>query len=254
MNPTTITVYAIAWGGKFIGFGQSGVAKLTVTDPTGNIVAGVKDAPITQGTIPTGGDGSGNVDDIMQTATYWGTPVNKTAAYSYTFSFQPQAPVQLTFTVQVYHYGELKATASVQQVVWPGLTLAGDQALVVVVPGLLTHIVAHQTPLVGHCQQPLSFQANVYMMCGCMTNNNYWPSTNFNVQAVITDPNGQVVASVPMQGAQEMQGGKEVPVPATFSGTWTPLLPGDFTLQVFVVETINGNTAFSAVVGVEVFS
>lgn len=227
---TSITVRAIAWGGKFIGQGQEGVAKLTVTDPSGQIVAGVKDAPITQGNVD-GGDGSGVTQDIMQSVP-WGTPVSATDAYSYTFSFTPAAPVQLTFTVKVYHNGLLAATASNQQVVWPGLTLSGSSAVVVVVPGLLTNIV---TPLALAVGQPNVIQANVYMMCGCKIDNAYWPGGNFSVQAVITGGSGAVVATVPLYW-QSL---------ATFAGSWTPPAQGSVILRSFVIETTNGNTACS---------
>ncbi len=230
---TTITVRAIAWGGKFIGQGQDGVARLTVTDAYGNIVAGVQDAPITEGNV-NGGDGSGNTADIMQSVP-WGTPVNPTDAYSYTFSFEPAQPVQLTFSVDVYHNGALIATASNQQVVWPGLVLSGTSAVVVVVPGLLTDIV---TPVVLTAGQPNVIQANVYMMCGCKIDNDFWPGGSFNVQALITNASGAVVTTVPLTW-QSL---------ATFGGTWTPETPGPVTLQSFVIETTNGNTACSAVV------
>lgn len=227
---TSITVRAIAWGGKFIGQGQDGVAKLTVTDDTGNIIAGVQDAPITQGDVD-GGDGSGVTQDIMQSVP-WGTPVNATDAFSYTFAFTPTAPVRLTFTVNVYHNGVLAATASNQQVVWPGLVLSGTTAVVVVVPGLLTNMV---TPGGLTAGQANVIQANVYMMCGCKIDNDYWPGGNFNVQAVITNSSGAVVATVPLIW-QSL---------ATFAGSWTPTGPGPVSLQSFVIETTNGNTACS---------
>ncbi|GEP45657.1 hypothetical protein [Brevifollis gellanilyticus] len=234
---TSITVRAIAWGGKFIGQGQDGVARLTVTDDYGNIIAGVQDAPITQGNVD-GGDGSGVTQDIMQSVP-WGTPVNPTDAYSYTFSFEPPAPVQLTFTVNVFHNGTLMATASNQQVVWPGLTLSGTAAVVVVVPGLLTNMI---TPAALTTGQPTTIQANVYMMCGCKIDNDYWPGGNFNVQAVVTNASGTVVATVPLYW-QSL---------ATFAGSWTPETQGPVTLQSFVIETTNGNTAFSVPVSANV--
>ncbi len=230
---TTITVYAIAWGGKFIGQGQDGIAKLTVTDPSGKIVAGVQDAPITQGNT-NGGDGSGDTPAIMQSVP-WGTPVDKTNAYSYTFSFEPAQPVRLTFTVQVYHNGVLMATASNQQVVWPGLVLSGATSVVVVLPGLLTNVVAAHEPMVFFYQKPNPLSVNVYMMCGCKIDNYYWPGANFNVKAVITDTNGKLVDTVPLTWSGL----------ATFSGSWTPQTLGNLWVQSFVVETINGNTACS---------
>ena len=230
---STIKVYAIAWGGKFIGQGQDGVAYLTVTDPEGNIVAGVVNAPINQGTVT--GDGSGDTDKIMKSVP-WGTPVDKTNAYSYTFSFNPDTPVQLTFTVDVYHNGILMATASQQQMIWPGIVLMGPTSVVVVVPGLLTNVVEPESPLFFYNQQPGALSVNVYMMCGCEIDNEFWPGKNFKVRAVITNEEGQQVASIPLTWSSA----------ATFSGTWTPRALGPHTIQSFVVETTNGNTGCSA--------
>lgn len=231
----TITVYAIAWGGKFIGTGQQGIAKLTVTDPSDIKI--VDNQPITQGTVS--GDGSGDLTAIMEKkCVVWGTPVDKSEAYYYSFDYEPGKPVQLTFTVDVYHYGELKATASVQQWVWPGLTLSGDTSVVVVLPGLLTNIVAPQNPLVLFYQKRNIISVNVYMMCGCMTDNQYWPGENFDVQAVITDMGGRLIDTVTLTGNG----------PATFSGFWTPQTLEKLQVQAFVVEKINGNTACSSMV------
>lgn len=231
---TTITVYALAWGGKFIGTGQDGLALLTVTDAAGNVVAGQSRKPINEGGT---GDGSGVTSDIMNTY-FWGTPVNHTEAFSYTFSFSPGKPMQLTFTVEVYHNDQLMATASNQQVVWPGLTLAGATSVVVWVPGLLTNVVATQTPLQFYSGEPNLISVNVYMMCGCKIDNDYWPGNNFDVQAVVSDSSGALIQSIPLKWASL----------ATFTGNWTPTGTGNVTLQSFVVETTNGNTACSATV------
>lgn len=240
MNTTTeITVYAIAWGGKFIGQGQSGIARLTVTDPTGNIVAEVNKAPITQGGAA---DGSGVTQNIM-TFHPWGFPINTTGAFSYTFSFQPAQPTQLTFTVEVHHYSELKATASVQQVVWPGLSLTGSASVVVVVPGLLTNITTPNPPPVFTVNEQGEVGANVYMMCGCQIDNNNWPGGNFNVQIVATYPDGTTDSINCTWQSNSL-----------FTGTWTPSQAGKVTLQSFVVETVNGNTAYSAPVTITVQS
>jgi hypothetical protein len=233
METTTITVYAIAWGGKFIGTGQQGEAFLTVTDAQGNVVAGVQNQPITQG---GSSDGSGNTGLIM--AQYlWGTPPNNSGAFSYTFSFTPAAPMQLTFTVDVFHYKKRVATASNQQMVWPGLTLSGAASVLVIVPGLLTNMVLPNPP------QPLQFttgqanliQVNVYMMCGCEINNINWLGTNFNVQCRISDAGGAHTQVITLGWKGD----------ALYTGYWTPTRTGNVTLQSFVVETVNGNTAYS---------
>ena len=223
-----ITVYAIAWGGKFIGTGQAGLARLTVTDSHGNPVIGVKDVPINQG---GSGDGSGYTPDIMKSIP-WGTPVNKKDAYSYTFIFESSQPMQLTFKVDVYHYGVLVATASSQQIVWPGLDLTDARSVVVVVPGLLSNIATK----VLHYQQSNPIAVNVYMMCGCEIDNHYWPGDHFKVHAVISNTNGQPITSIPLIWSSL----------ATFSGSWTPRSAENVLIQSFAEEIINGNTACSA--------
>lgn len=235
---TTITVYALAYGGKFIGQGQSGEAFLTVTDASGKVVAGQSKQPITQGGT---GDGSGITAAIM--AAYpWGYPVSTAEAFSYTFSTTPPAPAQWTFTVEVYHYGTLKATASVQQTVWPGLQLTGPMSVIVIVPGLLCNVDTAALPSTFTVGQPATLTANVYMMCGCKIDNNFWPGANFDVNAVLFAADGTIAATVPLKWSAV----------ATFTGSWTPAASGDYQLQVFVVEAINGNSGYSAGVGVVV--
>jgi hypothetical protein len=238
---TTITVYAIAWGGKFIGQGQQGKAVLTVTDSSGNII--VNQQPITQGNPQ--GDGSGNTPAIMNPQMIvWGTPISTANAYNYTFSYSPAAPIQLTFTVQVFHYGNLVATASNQAMVWPGLTLGGPMSVVVTIPGLLSSIPVPQGGLKFTNGRAGTLTANVYMMCGCMIDNHYWPASNFYPQIFITDRNGNILSASVLSWT----------APATFSASWTPTTAGQFYAQAFVVETSNGNTACSAKVPLTVLS
>lgn len=235
---TTITVYALAYGGKFIGQGQSGEAFLTVTDAGGKVVAGQDRRPITQGGT---GDGSGITPAIL--AAYpWGYPVSTAQAFSYTFSAPLSAPAQWNFTVEVHHYGALKATAMVQQTVWPGLQLTGPMSLIVVVPGLLCNVDTAALPSSFKVGQPATLTANIYMMCGCQIDNHFWPGVNFEVTAVVTGADGATVATVPLSWTAT----------STYTGSWTPAAAGKYTLQAFVVEVINGNTGYSAGVGVVV--
>lgn len=236
---TTITTYAIALGGKFIGQGQTGLARLTVTDSNGNIVGGVSQKDITQGGVA---DGSGVTQNIM-TFHPWGFPINTTGAFSYTFSFEPSQPMQLTFTVEVSHYGKLKAVASVQQVVWPGLSLTGAASVMVVVPGLLTQIATPNPVPVFKVNQEGELGANVFMMCGCQIDNVNWPSGNFEVEVHAIYPDGSV-DMVELYWESD----------SLFTAPWTPTQSGAVTLQSFAVETINGNTAFSDVVTIQVVS
>lgn len=236
METTTITVYALAYGGKFIGQGQDGVASLTVTDAAGKVVAGQDGQKINQGGT---GDGSGITPAIL--AAYpWGYPVSTAEAYSYTFTAPLSAPAQWNFTVEVHHYGALKATAMVQQTVWPGLQLTGPNSLIVVVPGLLCKIDTAAQSSSFRVGQPATLAANVYMMCGCQIDNHFWPGVNFNVTAVVTDAGGAAVATVPLSWTAI----------STFTGSWTPAAAGKYSVQAFVVEAINGNTGYSAGVGV----
>lgn len=233
---TTLTVYALAYGGKFIGQGQSGVAYLTVTDANGQVVAGQSRQPITQGGK---GDGSGITKAIL--AAYpWGYPMSTAEAYSYTFSVPLTAPTQWTFTVEVFHAGVLKSTASVQRNVWPGLQLVGPMSVIVVVPGLLCDLLPADLPSTFQVGQPAVLTAHVYMMCGCQIDNHFWPGVNFDVRVVVTDADGAAVATVPLAWSSI----------STYTGSWTPGAAGAYGLRAFVVEVINGNTGVSASVSV----
>jgi hypothetical protein len=232
---TTITVYAVAWGGKFIGTGQDGIAYLTVTNAFGQVVAGVKRVPITQGNVD-GGDGSGVTDDIMK-STMWGTAVDGTQAYNYTFSYQPSAPEVLTFTVEVDHYDIPMAFASSQRMVWPGLTLKGATSVQVIIPGLLANVVVPTKPFSIGVKNEI--EANVYMMCGCKIDDQVWPAGNYDVQMRISYVGGGNVEYVPLTWDGT----------SIFRGNWTPNENGKVLLQCFAVEITNGNTAYSPVEG-----
>lgn len=230
----TITVRAIAWGGKFIGTGQDGIAYLTVTDNAGHTI--VRQQPINQG-APAGADGSGVTDEIMNVPYDWGMPVNADEAFSYQFSYSPAAPTQLTFTIQVFHYGNLAATASTQTTVWPGLDLNGNQAVVITVPGLLTSIPVPQSGLIFLLGESTTLTANVFMMCGCKIDNQFWPGGDFDVTADITDTNGNAISSVTLTWSSL----------ATFTGKWAPQVAGEFNIRIYAAETTNGNTGCSPV-------
>lgn len=238
---TNITVYAIALGGKFIGTGQEGVAKLTVTTPDGTAI--VKDVPINQNPtlMPLDGDGSGDVAGIMGQSYKWGVPIDKTDAFLYNFQYKPLMPVQLTFTVRVYHSGALRATASNQQMVWDGLDLTGPSSVVVVLPGLLTNVVT-TSPMVFYSGIENLIAANVYMMCGCKIDNKYWPGANFNAQIFIYKPNHEFVQAAELNWSEL----------ATFSGYFLPKIKGDLVMRSCVLEKTNGNTAISDPVSIKV--
>ena len=227
---STITVRAIAWGGKFIGTGQQGIAYLTVKDSSGNTI--VNQQPINQG-APAGDDGSGVTDEIMNIPYDWGMPVNPDQAFSYQFNYSSPSPEQLTFTVQVFHYGNLAATASVQSTILPNVNMTGTQAVVITVPGLLTSVPVGPQKFVVNT--PALMTANVFMMCGCMIDNNFWPGKNFTVTAMILDANGAVVSWANLTWSAL----------ATFTGNWTPKAVGNYFLQIYAVEITNGNTGVS---------
>ncbi len=232
---TKITVYAIAFGGKFIGTGQVGVAKLTVTDADKNPIKDqdgldIVNQPITQNGLK---DGSGDTEKIMGPGYNWGVPIDKTGAFSYTFSFQPTAPMQLTFKVDVYHYHLLKATAINQQVVWDGRDLTGDTSVVVVVPGLLTNVDLLNTTMVYNSENPV--KVSVYMMCGCEVNQPFWPQSNFDVKLSVFTKEEKWIQDVNLDWDGL----------STLTGKYVPSTKGELIMRSFAIEKINGNTACS---------
>jgi hypothetical protein len=110
------------------------------------------------------------------------------------------------------------------------MNLTGQCAVVLVVPGLL---VAWYGP--AGTGSGATISATVHMMCGCAIDDLFWPGANFDVVAIVT----------PVAGGNAL---KPIPLKWTAASTFTGQAPapGSYSVQVFAVETLNGNTGSAA--------
>jgi hypothetical protein len=223
-NTTQVTVRALALGGKFIGDGV-GYANVTITDAaSGKVLAG----GLTSSGTPRFSDGSGITSFIMAEPYPWGTPVRADDATSFTASLSIEAPTLVTITAQApvkASYASQAVTVSAQRWILPGMDLTGQCAVVLVIPGLLVLF----NGLSGTGQDAI-ISASVKMMCGCSIDNLFWPGADFDVVAILTPTGGGSVTKIPLTWSSL----------STFSHSAPS--SGSYSVQVFAVEALNGNT------------
>lgn len=210
---TTVDVRVIAAGGKFLGNDVAG-AEVVLTDVSSGAV-------MVRGTVR---GGSGNLVEIMDVPRTWGAAVPSDQASSVRFDLSLPAPR----LVEVAAYGPLSSLqsakrVSIQQWLVPGVNLQGDDAVVMVIPGLLVQVLSPATHTSLPGAGPVEILANVGMMCGCPISDapslppsptNPWPAGEFDVQAYVTQIGDEpvLVAQVPLAYAGQ---------PSRFSGTFT---------------------------------
>ena len=177
---TTISVRALALGGKFIG-SHVGFATIDIYGPgdAGEpLASGLTNQGLVEGT-----DGSGVTALIMDQPYPWGFPVRAEQATDFTVEIPLDEPTVLTFVAT--SVADPRISASCNRLVLPGVSLTGAMAVVMVIPGLLT---ALTEPAAGASVvevTPTTITAQVRMMCGCLIDNLFWPAGNFNVVANI---------------------------------------------------------------------
>jgi hypothetical protein len=226
-NPTNISVRVLAYGGKFIG-SHVGFAQVTVTDSQGNTLAsGLCDQNLVAGT-----DGSGVVSLIMGQPYPWGYPVRADQATEFTFDADLTEPTVLTFTA--ISVADPRISVTVSRTVLPGVPLTGAGAVVLVMQGLLVGVTSPAASSSIPAGATVGITAQVKMMCGCFIDNLFWPAANFTVQAVVTDPNGNIATETLNYSGS----------PSFFSGVYNFATPGEYQLSATAIE-INGNSGGS---------
>jgi hypothetical protein len=216
---TTVTVRALAYGGKFIGqpVGFTNVEIFKVGEPQ-PVAKGKTD----QGLLPNT-DGSGVTEKIMGQPYLWGQPIAADKATYFTAEIPLTEPAILLIRIIS------NANPGIQEYTYrqaiPNVPLTGDRAVVVVVAGLLVELIP---PVV--IKPGSNIAATVRMMCGCKIDNHFWPVKNFNVQATVTGP-GQQTKTVDMTYTG---------VPSEFTAPFPFLVPGTYTVVVSAKE-YNGN-------------
>jgi hypothetical protein len=234
---TTISVRALALGGKFIG-SHVGFATIDIYGPADAgqpLASGLTNQGLVEGT-----DGSGVTALIMDQPYPWGFPVRADQATEFTVEIPLDGPTVLTFVAT--SVADPRISASCNRLVLPGVPLTGAMAVVMVIPGLLTALTepAAGAPVVEGT--PTTITAQVRMMCGCLIDNLFWPAGNFNVVATITGGGAPQTLTLGYSGT-----------PSFFSAPYTFPGPGDYEITIVATE-INGNLGGSAPVSVNLTS
>ena len=222
---TTISVRALAYGGKFVGshVGFATIAIYGPDDPATPLASGLANQGLVAGT-----DGSGVVSFIMGQPYPWGYPVRADEATELTAQIQLTEPTVLTFTAT--SVADPRISVSVSRLVLPNVSLTGATGVVLVLQGLLAGLTAPTPATSITAGTPTTITAQVRMMCGCLIDNLFWPAANFTVQAAITPAGGEtLLLPLSYNGS-----------PSFFSADYTFPAAGDYQISVTAVE-MNGN-------------
>ncbi len=227
-GPTTISVRALAYGGKFVGQ-HVGFAQIDIYGPddaTTPLASGLADQGLVAGT-----DGSGVVSFIMGQPYPWGYPVRADEATQFTAEIPLTEPTVLTFVAT--SVADPRISTSVSRLVLPNVSLTGATGVVLVLQGLLAGLTAPAAGTSLAAGTPITITAQVRMMCGCLIDNLFWPAGNFNVQAAISSGGETLLLPLSYNGT-----------PSYFSADYT--FPGAGVYQISVTATeMNGNAGSS---------
>lgn len=232
---TTISVRALALGGKFIGQ-HVGFAMIDIygpADPSQPLASGLTNQGLVEGT-----DGSGVTALIMDQPYPWGFPVRADQATAFTAEIPLDGPTVLTFVAT--SVADPRFSASCTRWVLPGVPLTGAMAVVMVIPGLLTALTEPAAGASVVAGTPTTITAQVRMMCGCLIDNLFWPAGNFCVVATISNGGESLTLTLSYSGQ-----------PSFFSAPYTFPSPEEYVISIVATE-INGNLGSSAPVSVNV--
>ncbi len=229
MATTTISVRALALGGKFVGQ-HVGFAQIDIygpENPNEPLASGLANQGLVENT-----DGSGVTALIMDQPYPWGYPVRADQATEFAAEIPLTEPTVLTFVAT--SIADSRISASCQRLILPNVPLTGAMAVVMVIPGLLTALTepAAGSPIVVGAATTMT--AQVRMMCGCMIDNLFWPAANFNVQAIVRVAGGTQTLNLSYTGS-----------PSLFSTTYTFPAAGDYEITIVATE-MNGNSGSTA--------
>jgi hypothetical protein len=217
--PTTVTVRAIANGGRFLG-DDIGGAMVTIRDA---ISKEVLSSGVTRG-------GSGPAD-LMTISTTRSQPVPDEDAAAFETTLMLVEPR----LVEVSVFGPLAAQgsarhASVTRWLQPGDAAPNGNQVLLVLDGLIVQFLNPPTHFLPTTSPPLpiDLHANVTMMCGCPIGpNEAWQPQDFQVSATISGPNGGRDAVVLAWNSAADDG-----APSQFIGTWTAPASGVYMVTV----------------------
>jgi hypothetical protein len=229
---TAISVRVLALGGKFIG-SHVGFARVEVygADPQTPLASGLTNQGLVENT-----DGSGVTALIMDQPYPWGFPVRADQATAFSVDLPLTEPTVLSFVAT--SVADPRITASCDRIVLPNVPLTDAMAVVLVLQGLLTDLIAPAAGASIVAGTSTTITAQVRMMCGCLIDNLFWPVGNFNIQAIIT--NGTEVETLTMSYTG---------TPSMFSTTYNFPTAGSYEISIVATE-MNGNLGATAPVSI----
>ncbi|HKF48145.1 MAG TPA: hypothetical protein VKB38_12360 [Terracidiphilus sp.] len=229
---TAITVRALAYGGRYIGK-PVGFAKVEIFGP--HCSEPLAQGLTNQGLAP-GTDGSGVTQLIMGQRYFWGTPFNSEQATAFTAEIPLEEPAVLEFVATSMADPRIKVQCS--RLAAPGVALMGSRAVVLILHGLLTDLLAPATGIQVNEGSSLEITARVRLMCGSRIEDHFWPVTSFDVRALILH-----------EGMQQRLTLNYTGTPSVFAAAYRFTSPGTYRICVQATEA-DGNLGRSKTVEV----
>ncbi|KAK3346970.1 hypothetical protein B0T25DRAFT_553301 [Lasiosphaeria hispida] len=236
---TTVTVYVIAVGGKFLGDDVGG-AEVTIRD--------VRTREILTSGVTRGDSGPPNLMcvSLTRSQSIIGTVTGTTSTFEVSLSLA--SPMQIEVTA----YGPLAARGSANTVsatswIYPGKDITAGNGILLEMPGLVCQIISPPTHTVFLGQLPFDVPivANVAMMCGCPisvkaagqvcsgdASSQPWLPDDFDASAVISGN------STPVTLSWDAKAG----VAGRFTGSLLASCPGTYQVTVYAQQKSTGNT------------
>ncbi len=247
---TSVLVRVQARGGKFLG-PDIGYALVTVRNvATGALLAqGI--ATGDSGTLQTSYAPGASFETVITFPLAPAAPIEQyliptpgtTASFVAKFDLDTPAVVEISAAAMTNGIAN-EHVVSTRIWLWPGADLLQEPGLVFSLPGLNVELI---TP--GPPDKPsgtsLDVSAWVTMMCGCEIGafppNTpkepwEWPPQEFEVRALLLDPNGSCVAMETL----------ELTATSVFSGSIANLQPGEYQLVVTALQPAGANTGLAS--------
>jgi hypothetical protein len=232
--PTRVVVSAIARGGKFLG------------DDIGGALVTIRDANTSQVLASGRTQGGSGPEDLMTIATTRAEPIpdQDAATFETTLLLDEPRLVEISAIGPLAAQGS-SARATVTRWLLPGSAASDDNHVILTLDGLIVQILNPPTHFLPTTPAPLpiSFQANVTMMCGCPIGPGLaWQPQDFQVTATITGPDGAQYELPLIWDAGAPDG-----APSQFTGAWTAPAAGVYEATVTARQPVHDNVGVDRV-------
>jgi hypothetical protein len=238
---TTVTVYVIAVGGKFLGDDVGG-AEVTIRD--------VRTREILASGVTQGDSGPSNLMCVSLTRSQ---SIISTLVTDTTSTFAASLSLASPTQIEVTAYGPLAARGSANTVsatswIYPGRDITAGNGILLEMPGLICQIISPPTHTVfppGQLPFDVPIVANVAMMCGCPisvktagkicagdASSQPWLPDDFDVSAAIAGDSNPVPLSWDAEAG----------VAGKFTGSFKASGPGTYQVTVYAQQKSTGNT------------